>query len=195
MRDDPAARRRRKKRNERRGSAAPVNLRAEILREHSKRQVVKIALWVGNDRARFGKLMALLLHGERRVTQRASWIISHCAENHPELITPWLSAMVKKMQVPGVHDAVKRNVVRILQNAEIPRFLLGTVVSVCFEYLTSPTSPIAVKAYSMTVLLHATEMEADLKNELRASIEQTLPNLSPALRARGRIVLKELSKT
>ncbi len=97
-----------------------MDLESEILKEHSKRQMVRIAKWVGNDRKRFKQLMDLFLHGEFRVTQRAAWIISECYELNPQLVIPWLPAMIKKMQEPGVHDAVRRNVVRLLQFVEIP---------------------------------------------------------------------------
>ncbi|MFH1230679.1 MAG: hypothetical protein V1709_04195 [Planctomycetota bacterium] len=169
-----------------------MDLEAEILREHSKHQAVGIARCIGADRRRFKKLMELFLHGEYRVTQRSAWIVSQCYEQHPCLITPWLPAMLKKMQEPGVHDAVKRNGVRILQCIEIPDSLLGTVVSLCFDYLNSVDAPIAVKAHSMTVLKRIAEREPGLKRELRDSIELMLPYARPAIHARARMVLKRL---
>ena len=41
-----------------------MNLEAEILREHSKRQSVRIAKWVGSDKRRFKELMVLFLRGD-----------------------------------------------------------------------------------------------------------------------------------
>jgi hypothetical protein len=171
-----------------------MELETEILREHSKRQVVRIAGWVGNDRRRFKQLMRLFLHGERIVTQRSAWIVSYCVQNHPHLANPWLKEMLKKMQEPGVHDAVKRNVTRLLECVEIPKSLLGKVVSICFENLNSVESPIAVKAFSMGVLFRASEQEPDLKHELMQVIEQMQPFVGPALQARGRQVLKRLER-
>lgn len=171
-----------------------MDLESEILKEHSKRQMVRIAKWVENDRKRFKQLMDLFLHGEFRVTQRAAWIISECYELNPQLVIPWLPAMIKKMQEPGVHDAVRRNVVRMLQCIEIPTSLLGTVVSLCFEYLGSVETPIAVKACSMTVLVKIAEREPDLKHELQTAIELMLPYVGPALRARGRMIMKQLER-
>jgi hypothetical protein len=171
-----------------------MNLKTEILREHSKRQAVKIANWIGPDKRRFKQLMGLFLKGEYRVTQRSAWIVGCCANRYPFLITPWLGAMIKRMQEPGVHPAVKRNVVRILQFVEIPKPLLGTVVSLCFGYLGSPSEPIAVRALSMTVLLNASQKEPELKNELQSMIEQMLPNAEPAIRARARHVMKQIDK-
>ena len=70
--------------------------------------------------------------------QRAAWVLSVVAEKHYELAKPWLPQMIAKMQQPGVHVAVKRNVVRILQFLEIPEELHGDVMNVCFEMLADP---------------------------------------------------------
>ncbi|MGB2868524.1 MAG: hypothetical protein WBD36_08745 [Bacteroidota bacterium] len=137
--------------------------------------------------------MGLFLRGDYRVTQRSAWIVSHCADRHPFLIDAWLKPMVKRMREPGVHDAVRRNGMRILQNVEIPRPLMGTVASLCFEYLSSVDAPIAVKANSMTVLANIARREPDLRHELEAIVQQMMPYVGAALRSRGRQVLKVLA--
>ncbi len=171
-----------------------MNLETEILYEHSRRQVNKIADWVGNDKRRFGELMNLLLHGDYRLTQRSAWVVSECAQRHPGLITPWFKQLWARAEEAGVHIAVRRNVLRILERTEIPNALLGRVVSRCFDYLNSENETIAVRVYSMMILLHASHCEPELRNELRAAIETMLPNAGPAVRARARMVLKKLDK-
>lgn len=170
-----------------------MNLEAEILREHSKHQAERITAWIGNDRKKFKQLMDLFLRGEYRVTQRSSWIVSLCAEKHPELIHPYLSKMVARMQEPGVHDAVRRNVLRILQDIEIPKNLLGTVATVCFDYLVSADAPIAVKVFCMTVLGNITRSEPDLRKELQLVIERQLPYAGAGFRSRAKRVLRMIA--
>jgi hypothetical protein len=109
--------------------------------------------WIGNDKKRFALLMELFFHGEYCVTQRTAWIVSHCANMHPTLITPWLKPMIEKTKEPGVHDAVPRNVLRILESIEIPAKLLGIVTILCFDYLSSAESPIAVKANGSDIIV------------------------------------------
>jgi len=167
-----------------------MDLETKILKEHSKRQAVRIASWIGRDKKRFRQLMALFLKGEYRTTQRSAWIVNLCAEKYPELIRPYLKKMIRRMQEPGVHDAVKRNVVRILQFHEIPDALLGEVTSICFDYLASPNEPIAVRVFSMTVLANAAQKEPDLKNELRLVIEQQLSHGSMGFCSRAKKVMR-----
>jgi hypothetical protein len=171
-----------------------MDLESEVLNVRLKRDTVRVANWIGSDRRRFKQLMALFLHGEYRVTQQSAWILGVCYDRYPRLITPWLPALVKRMQEPDVHVAVKRNVVRILQCADIPKALLGTVVSLCFDYINSYEVPIAVKAYSMTVLANAAEHEPALEHELKTSLELLLPSASPGIRSHARMVIERLEK-
>lgn len=169
-----------------------MHLEAEILGEHSRHQAERIAAWVGNDTRRFKQLMQLFLKGEYRITQRASWIINICGEKHPELLHPHLKQMIRKMQEPGVHESVKRNVIRILQFIELPKGLLGVVTAVCFNYLSSGSESIGVKVFSMTVLGNIARLKPDLQRELRLVIERQLPYGSAGFRARAHKVLVKM---
>ena len=172
-----------------------MNLESEILKEHSKRQVVKIAKWIGNNRRRFKQLMELFLNGKPVVTQRSAWAVGILGEKYPKLITPWLPAMLKKMQEPKVHCAVKRNVTRTLQFVDIPRRHLGKVVTICFNELADPKSPIAVKAFSMYTLAKIAKKEPAIVQELKVTIELMLPHASGGLLACSRKVLKQISSS
>lgn len=169
-----------------------MNLEAEILKEHSKRNIVRLALWVGNDRKRFDELMQVFLKGEYRVTQLSAWLVSHVADRHPSLLQPYLEKMLTRMMEPGVHVAVKRNVLRILQFVEMPKRLYGKVAVLCFDFLES-NEPIAVRVFSMTVLANIAKHEPDLKKELRLIIEQRMEWECAAFQSRARKVLRQLS--
>lgn len=171
-----------------------MDLESEILKEHSKKQAIKIARWIGDDKKRFAQLMQLFLEGEYRVVQRSAWIVSLCGEKYPELIKPWLSKMVRKAQEKDVHNAVQRNVVRVLQFVNLPAPLQGPAANLCFNFLQSPETPIAVKAFSMTVLANIAAKEPDLKREVALIIEEMLPYGGPGIRSRGKKVLLQLSR-
>jgi hypothetical protein len=100
--------------------------------------------------------------------------------------------MIARMRQPGVHDSVRRNVVRIMQTIEIPPHLLGTVATVCFDYLSSQEQPIAVRCFSMTVLARIALKKPDLARELRLVIETQLPYVTAGFRARARKTLDML---
>lgn len=166
-------------------------IRDALLKEHSKNQTIKIVKFIGDDKQKFKELMNLFFHDEYRVVQRSAWVVNCCAEAHPELIRPYLNKMIEYMHKP-VHDAVRRNTVRILQFTDIPEKLTGKAATVCFDLLQSKSEPIAVKAFSMTVLANICKTHPELKNELKLVIEDLLPYSSAGLLSRGKKILKAL---
>ena len=167
-----------------------MDIEKEILAVRSKDQVATLVKWVGKDKMRFQQLMEFLLQGDEPLAKKSAWIIGHCAEEHPELVSPWLKPMINRMQETGVHSAVKRNVVRILQFVEIPRKLQGVVANLCFELISSIDEPIAVRTFSITVLAKIAQVEPELKKELEIVVRKMLPYATPAFRARAKKVLK-----
>ncbi|MEO7988362.1 MAG: hypothetical protein ABI663_02410 [Chryseolinea sp.] len=170
-----------------------MDLQKEVLKEHSKAQAHKLAGYVGYNVSRFKSLVEVYLAGPYRVTQRAAWPLSICAERHPDLILPHLKKLLDFLSKPGIHDSVKRNTLRLLQFIDIPKRNYGQVAELCFEYLQSKKEPVAVKVFSMTVISRIIKDEPDLRNELKVIIEDLMPYSSPAFVSRGRKVLKEIN--
>ncbi|CAN5372754.1 hypothetical protein BH23BAC1_BH23BAC1_12370 [soil metagenome] len=94
----------------------------------------------------------------------------------------------------NVHNAVKRNILRILQFIEIPDNLLGLAADVTFETMSSGKEPVANKTFAMSVLYNISKKEPDLKRELKILIEDRMPYESAAFTSRGKKFLNELNK-
>ncbi|HEV7701621.1 MAG TPA: hypothetical protein VGO43_15425 [Pyrinomonadaceae bacterium] len=166
-----------------------MNLRDEILAEHSKRQTAKIVDWVGTDPKRFGELMKLFLGDVYRITQRAGWPLSNCVKLHPELIQPYFSQLLKQLERDDVHVAVRRNVVRLLQFVDIPKRYQGRIFDACYNLLADPAQPVAVRVFSMTVAAKIANDQPELLGELRM-IATKYPQVATAgFRSRSRRVL------
>ena len=133
-----------------------MNLRQEILKEHSKAQCTRIVQWVGSNQQRFDELFRLFLHDEYQVVQRAAWPLSYCVIAHPSFISKHWKKLLGNLKKPNLHDAVKRNSIRLMQDVNIPEKYHGEVMHICFGYLESPTEPLAVKCFSMTLAPRAT---------------------------------------
>lgn len=171
-----------------------MNLEEELLKEHSKAQGTKIANYAIIDKNRFDDLMQIFFSSDYRLNQRAAFAINICYDKKPDIITPYLEKLVKNLKRKGLHDAVKRNTVRILQFIELNEDLQGEIYDICFNYLTSKDEPIAVKAFSMRVLANVCQNYPELKNELIPIIEDMIPHGSSGIKNRGKKILKELSK-
>ena len=170
-----------------------MNIRNAILKEHSKKQCDAIVKWVGNDQQRFDELFELFLKDEYRVVQRASWPLSCCVELHPEFIQKHYSKLLKNLDKKGIHEAVKRNTVRILQYVDIPEKFHGQVMDICFNYISSPTEAVAIKAFSITVLQNLAKKYPEIVNELKLVIEERWDYETVAFKTRAKKLLKEFS--
>lgn len=165
-----------------------MNLRDEILAEHSKRQAAKVVEWIGEDAERFGELMRLFLTDVYRVTQRAGGPLSDAVKRHPEFIKPYFPKLIKQLERNDVHVAVKRNVVRLLQFVEIPKRYEGRIFDACYRLLDDPHEPVAVRVFSMTVAAKIAKDSPELLDELKL-IATKYPDLMTAgMRARIRHV-------
>ena len=171
-----------------------MNVRAEILKEHSKKQTMKIVHFVGNDKKKFSGLMTLFLGNEYRITQRSAWAVSYCVKAFPSLILPYIEKMIRNTAKQNLHVAVKRNTVKILEDIAIPEKFTGLCADMCFSLLASKTETLAVKVYSMSVLAKICKKEPGLKNELKLIVEEQLPYSTAGFRTRAKRVFSELEK-
>jgi len=158
--------------------------------EHSKRQCDRIVAYIGDDKDRFAQLIELFFRGEYRITQRAAWPLSYCVRRHPELITPYYRQLLDNLGRKDIHFAVARNTVRLLQDVSIPKRWHGRVMSVCFELVEDPATPIAVKAFALSILSNLSNDYPEIRGELKTLIESQWEQATPAFRSRARKILK-----
>jgi len=170
-----------------------MNLRDTILEEHSKSQTAKIVKYIGPNEKRFAELMKLFFSGEYRVTQRAAWPMSYCVREHPSLIQPYFKKLLQMLARPDNHDAVTRNILRLLQDVKIPKRFHGDLMNRCFEYITASDIPSAIKAFALTILENLSNEYPDIRKELQIIIEERFVHESPAFQSRARKILKKIS--
>ena len=169
-----------------------MKLRDQILKEHSKSNRIAIVKWVGASQERFDQLFDLFLNDEYRVVQRAAWPLSYAVIEHPQLIQKHFSKLLKNLDKPGIHDSVKRNTVRLLEQIPIPERFHGQVMNICFNYIASPHEAAAIKAFSLTVLEHLSGQYPEIKIELKTIIEDRWDYESAAFRSRAKKFLNRL---
>ncbi|MEO8514147.1 MAG: hypothetical protein ABI543_11335 [Ignavibacteria bacterium] len=168
-----------------------MDLREEALKEHSKKQTLKMTAWIGNNEDRFRQYLYLFLHDEYRVVQRISWVLCEAAEHYPKLVEENMGVIIKRLGDKDIHTAVKRNVIRVLQFLNIPKKYHAKVFNLCVNYLSDPNEAIAVRVFSISVATRIAAVYPELANEVIEYINVSLKNSTAGLRSRSR---KELSK-
>ncbi len=171
-----------------------MNLREEILKEHTKQHALKIAHYACSSNKNFRELMNCFLDNEYRVAQRAAWSVSWAAEKKPEMIRPYIKDLVAQLPRKDIHNAVIRNSVRVLEKIEIPEEFHGDVLNACFAFIEEPSTPGAIKAFSLTTLHNLSKKYPEIKQELKLIIEERWDNETPAFQSRGRKILKDLQE-
>lgn len=167
-----------------------MNLREEILREHSKQQCNKIVTWIGTDTKRFNQLFYLFLNDEYRVSQRAAWALSYAAIAHPHLMRNNYDKLLINLKKTGLHNSIKRNSVRLLQAVNFPEKYDGVIMEICFNYLASPDETVAVKAFSLSVLHKLSKKYPEIINEVKIIIHDQLPHQTAAFKSRAKLFMK-----
>lgn len=165
-------------------------LKDVLFKEHKDR----IIAYIGKDKDRFATLMRLFFTADNRIAQRAAWPMSFCVRDHPELIAPYYKQLLDNLDRKDIHAAVVRNTIRLLQDVDIPKKFHGRVMNKCFDLVQSPESPIAVKAFSLTVLSNLSADYPEIAGELKLVIEDQWDEATPAFRSRAKRVLKKMER-
>ena len=105
---------------------------------------------------------------------------------HPEFIQKKFSRLIDNLQKPGLHNAIKRNSIRLLQYVDIPEKFHGKVMEVCFRYVESPTEAVAIKAFSLTVLSNLSKQYPEILPEIKLLIEEQWPHQAAAFKSRAK---------
>lgn len=171
-----------------------MDLEAQILHEHSRANCDTIVNWIGSSQKKFDQLFRLFLHGESLVTQRAAWPVSYAVRNHPHFIHNHFSSLLDNLSRPGIHNAIRRNTMRLLQDITIPEQYQGQVMDISFNYIIDPKEKVAVKAFSLTVLGNMLQQYPEIGPEIKLVIEDQLNNQTAAFYSRAKKLLHQLDK-
>lgn len=166
-----------------------MNIREELLKEHSLANSKRIAKYACAALQNLKELMDCFLSPEYRVAQRAAWAVRHVAKKNPELIQPYLKDLVAQLVRKDVHSAIIRNAVGILQDIEIPEKFHADVMNACFAFVEDPAMPVAIKAFSLTILNNLSKYYPEIKHELKLLIEARMDFETAAFTSRSKKIL------
>jgi hypothetical protein len=169
-----------------------MNIREELLQEkvHTKAHATEITSYACSSPSHFNELMDCFLSNDYRIAQRAAWSVSWAARARPDLIKPYIKQLVGLLTRTDVHNAVIRNSVRVLELTDIPEGCHADVMNACFAFIEKPTTPAAIKAFSLTTLYNLSRHYPEIKQELKLIIETLWDGETPAFKSRGRKILK-----
>jgi len=168
-----------------------MNYITQLLKEHSRINTDIIAKAIGNDAGEFKKIIDIIYKEKDPLPQRASWLLAVVNNKHPELLQPYLEKFIDTITDLKI-DAARRNMLVVLASHDIQKKLQGKLISVCFDFILSPTEVVAVKTHAMQCIANIAKTHRELIPELKSAIEDQLPKTTAAFHSRARMVLKKL---
>lgn len=112
---------------------------------------------------------------------------------HPEFIKNNFKKLINNLQKPGIHDAIKRNTLRLLPVVPIPEKYEGIVMDICFKYVETLHEAVAIKSFAITILGKFAKKYPEIIPELKYLIEDHVPHQTAAFKSRANKILKEFS--
>lgn len=170
-----------------------MNLKEALLQEHSKEQTMRIVNYINSRQDLFDQLFSLFMDEEYRIVQRASWAVNFCVEHHPNFIHGHYEELIHALKYPK-HDAVKRNVLRLIQFVNIPEDYHGQFYDLAFSFASSTKEPVAIRVFSLSLLYDISKNEPVLLSELEELLTDCARSDSAGMQARVRKIRKLISK-
>lgn len=132
----------------------------------SKKQTLAIVRYIGDKASEFKVLVNILFSSNSQLAQRASWPLSYSAIQYPALIQPYFTKLILLLKQSNVHTGVKRHVLNIFREIEIPEKNQSQLLTVCFDMMLKLDQPPAVTANAITVASNICKNHEELKSEL-----------------------------
>jgi len=142
----------------------------------------------------FQILIDLYTSEKHKDVKHIGQVIGKVAEKQPQLFDKSILRIFNHLADTN-SNSVKRNTLKAFQFINIPESIEGQLYDLVYNYLTSNTESIAVRAFSITVLRRICENHQDLIPELIETIQLIqLENKSAAIQSRSKHELKKLAK-
>ena len=108
---------------------------------------------------------------------------------------PYIKDLAEQLARTDVHPAVIRNSVRILEDIDIPKKYHAAVMNACFAFIEASSTPVAIKAFSLTTLSNLSVYYPEINQELKLIIEERCDNETAAFKSRAKKILKDLERS
>ena len=167
-------------------------MRELLSKKASKANSYQVVAMVGEDYELYKELIELIVENVSPTSEKAAWAMNHCYEEGLGFFGDYFAEMTQVFADTSYSDSIKRNIVRVFQFTTIPEQFQASIIDSCFALVSNKKTAIAVKAFSLGVLEKMAKLYPELKNELKAVIEDLLPKASSGLKNRGQHILKRL---
>ena len=149
-------------------------------------------------------LLALTLHPKKEIAFRAAWILENLFWADPLRFIDDIDDLATKLPLVKNESSLRHYFKILIQLTDkridkqiaqkISAMDMEPVISRCFDLLIDESSPIALKVFAMELLFNLRHREDWITETLIGQIQLLMEDGGPAIRARGRMVLRKLMR-
>ena len=142
------------------------------------------------DPALFGALFDGMLHTDPLVRMRAADAVEKITRQRPEYLEPCKTRLIEEMAAVDQQE-VRWHVAQIFSRLELAPAERAAVFNILLSYLQDGSK--IVQTFTMQALADLAEQDPSYRPQVIAILEEQTAAGSPAMRSRGRKLLKRLS--
>jgi HEAT repeat protein len=146
---------------------------------------------IANTPALFADLFAGLFDADPLVRMRAADAVEKSTRNSPELLRPWKRALLEQVYILQEKE-VRWHVAQLIPRLSLNPGEQEKAVQILMGYLDDESS--IVRTFSMQALADLALRDGRLRSQVTPLIERLTRTGTPAMRSRGRKLLKQLTK-
>jgi HEAT repeat protein len=146
---------------------------------------------VAKTPALFADLFECLFDDDPVVRMRAADAVEKATRERPHLLQPWKRPLLEKVAARKEKE-VRWHLAQLLPRLKLTAAERETAVAILTGYLADESS--IVKTFSMQALADLAEQDESLPGQVVPLIERLSKTGTPAMRSRGRRLLKQLGK-
>jgi hypothetical protein len=132
-----------------------------------------------------------LIHAEKPVAMRFSWLLGGICELQPSVVYPSVTYFFSKRHEIQIVN-FNRSLAKMFWLAGVPLEIEGEAIDEMVKWLLDPKTIVSTKAYALSALYELTHKYPELKNEIKLVIEDQLDKNTIAFRKRAEKVLKDM---
>jgi hypothetical protein len=171
------------------------NIREQLV-DSSRRIADIVVANIGHDEDLFSETVLLMFEDKYPISMRAARIVQLISHKYPEMIKPHIPELIGKFSGLKVEGA-RRSILKILSETPvyISEDLLGELADKCFGYISDMNEAIAVRAFSIDLLMKIAKKYPEIKPEIAAVLESIIPEASVGLKNKCQKMIVKLYKT
>ena len=161
-----------------------------LLSSLSRTTIDYAAHWATENVENFNELYQLIFSENLKIAWRAAWVIEKVQLLKPELLIEKLPEIITALPF-FPHDGSKRSLLLVILRSPLPDPIPVELINMCFDWLMSKQTSVAIQVNCMKVLDKICLQEPDLRCELELFLKDDLSEYSNGFRTSARNILKK----